>query len=99
MDKQLAGFFYAANLALKKVSHTEFVKFCRMIRLGYKLPTEKKLSGKLLDVVYEDEQLICAESLKFEMICMTLNGWLNVRKKNQSYVHAACTIKLASKYF
>lgn len=47
LDEQAARFFFAANIGFQKVEHVDFLKFCELLRPGYKPPCRKILSQSL----------------------------------------------------
>lgn len=90
IDEQLARFFFATNIAFHKVENPEFIKLCNILRPGYVPPNEKTLANSLLTNVYEKEQLLYSESLKDEVVCLSIDGWTNT---NNHPIICACITK------
>lgn len=81
VDAQLARFFFAANIAFHKIEHAELKKLFQMILPGYVPPSEKILGGRLLNQIYEEEQLKCTENLKDQVVNLSIDGWSNIRNE------------------
>lgn len=71
------------------MENTHFQKFCALLRPGYKPVDRHTLADKLLDKIYEEEQNNCAISLKGEPVCLSIDGWSNLR--NEPIISAAIT--------
>lgn len=89
LDVQLARFVFGTNSAFALVEHPEFIKFCEMLRPGYKPANKKQLGSKLLDTVFESEKQQTKQSLKNESVCFSFDGWSNLRQ--QPILSAAVT--------
>lgn len=80
-DEQVSRFVFATNTSFRSVEHKEFVKMCQQFRPGYNPPNRKVLADKWLNVVYEKENLKCIAELKDKSVCLTLDGWSNIRNE------------------
>ena len=58
IDEQVAQYFYATNTPFRHAMHSELIKFCNMLQPGYKPPFERRLEGKILDVVQKESKEI-----------------------------------------
>lgn len=63
------------------MDHTEFIDMCSKFRPGYIPPNRKAIADKWLNIVFEKENTKCIKELKYEMVCLTLDGWSNVRNE------------------
>ncbi|KAK5649853.1 hypothetical protein RI129_000882 [Pyrocoelia pectoralis] len=94
IDLQIARYMYATNSAFRCVENHQFQKLIGLLRPGYTPPSERDLSGPLLDRIHMEEMVKCQKTLERETICLTLDGWSNVH--NQPII-CACAIKMMEK--
>ena len=81
LDSQCARFIYATNSAFQLVEHPQFIKYTQMLRPGYKPPNRKIIGGPLLDQIFQEEQATCQELLSNKTVCLSLDGWSNIRNE------------------
>lgn len=51
------------------------------LRPGYNSPSAYHIGGPILNEVYEDISAECRNILKGQTVCMSLDGWSNVRNE------------------
>lgn len=95
LDKNVAKFFYANNIAFNVAQNTEFKKMVQNLRPGYVPPNRNQLAGNLLDDVYNDIEVNLKEELKEATITLILDGWSNI--KNDPIF--ACSIHTGNKSY
>lgn len=78
-DEQCAKFIFATNSAFLLSDHPEFLKFCEMLRPGYRPPDRQAIGGKWLNIVNDKLQKMCVIDLKNQPVCMSFDGWSNIR--------------------
>lgn len=78
-DLQVAKYFYATNTPFLHAEHEEFKKLIAMLRPGYVPPTRFDIGGKLLDHVFKEEQNMCKADLENKTVCLSIDGWSNIR--------------------
>lgn len=62
------------------MGHPEVERLFHLLRPGCKPPNEKAIGGKFLDTVYESVVETNKELLKGKVVCMTVDGWINIRQ-------------------
>ena len=77
LDKQVARFVFSENIPFKSVEGEEFVKLCGLLRPGYKPPTCRKISGQLLDTIYEEceNEVTARVEASTGLLILTQDGW------------------------
>lgn len=88
-DEQCSKFVFATNSSFRTVDHPEFVKFCQLLRPGYKPPDRQAVGDKWLNKIHSDLEEKSAVTLKHQPVCMSFDGWSNVR--NEPIVSASIT--------
>lgn len=89
LDTQVAKFVFATNSPFTVTEHDEFVKLCSMLRPGYVPPSRTDVGTKLLDAVFEEKNKLCQSVLRNKTVCLSLDGWTNV--KNDPIVCVSAT--------
>lgn len=89
LDLQVAKFIYATNSPFKHVEHPEFKKLMEVLRPGYKPPNRQQIGNDLLEKVYETALFDLKRNLKNKVVCMSQDGWSNIR--NESIVCTSVT--------
>ena len=56
MDKQIARCILSTNTPFHFVEAKHFKRMCEMLRPGYKPPSERSISGELLEDIFKEEQ-------------------------------------------
>ncbi|XP_054710424.1 uncharacterized protein LOC129220108 [Uloborus diversus] len=80
LDKSVARFFYANNIAFNVSSNVEFKKMVEDLRPGYVPPNRHQLSGKLLDEACDDiENCLKKELVDEAALTLILDGWSSVK--------------------
>lgn len=95
IDEQAARFIYANNCPFRIVENPEFINFCNKLHPGYTPPNRKVIAGTLLEKIYNDESKKCIDVLSGEIVCMTFDGWSNIR--NEPIV-CACVVNKGKVY-
>ncbi len=77
IDKQVARFFFYENVPFESIEGKEFVELCGELRPGYKPPTLRKLTGQLLDTIYEEceNDFIARVEASTGLLILTQDGW------------------------
>lgn len=96
IDMQVGRFIYATNLPFRTVDHPQFIKLVQDLQPAYKPPKREDVGGRLLDSVYEEQLEACAQKLKGENVCLSLDGWSNIH--NDSIICVAVTTKTGDTY-
>lgn len=81
LDEQLSRFIFSANCPFKLVENKEFKKFCTTLRPGYTPPSRTDVSDKWLPKIYNDEIMKCKSELENKTVCMSMDGWSNIRNE------------------
>jgi hypothetical protein len=81
IDNQVARYLFATNTPFKAVEHPEFKTLLSALRPGYVPPSREAVAGKLLDNVYLSILDVCQNMLQGKDVCMSLDGWSNVRNE------------------
>ena len=89
LDIQVARFFFANNIPFRTADHEEFHKLLHMLRPGYKPPSRKDISDKMIEKVHDSLQDDCRTKLRNSTVSMTLDGWSNIQ--NEPIVCATIT--------
>ncbi|KAJ8911975.1 hypothetical protein NQ315_003253 [Exocentrus adspersus] len=87
-DLQVARLIYGTNCAFRTVEHPEFKKLV-MLHPGYQPPNRQKIGNELLCTIYESVHAQRKKELIDKNVCMSIDGWSNVR--NDSIVCVSVT--------
>lgn len=82
LDLSLAKFSFSSNVSFNAIENENLKKFCSLMRPGYEPPKRKKLSGELLDKIYDETTTEVKDAISgMAHGCLTLmqDGWSSVR--------------------
>src|SRR6218665_508589 len=83
LQEELAKAVYSSGAPLAMVSSPYWKKFIEKLRPSFKLPTRHKISGKLLDKVYDEMQSDVMNKIsESESLSIISDGWSNIRNES-----------------
>lgn len=78
IDRSVSLAFYANNIAFNAANSTAFKTMCNDMRPSYNPPDRRALSGRLLDLAYEEVEDRMTELLSpKEVLVISQDGWTN----------------------
>ena len=63
-DKQVARYVLATNSPFHDIENKQFKILCQKLHPGYKPPSEREVSGHLLDEIYNEQVEVCRNDLE-----------------------------------
>ena len=77
-DHAVGKFFFANNIPFRCVESSLFHDLVKLLRSGYKLPSRKLLSTKILDNVNKELEEECKAKLSGKEVTIAIDGWSNL---------------------
>lgn len=79
IDKAVSMFFYAANIPFNVAELDNFKHMIQILRPGYKPPSAKDISGRLLDAAVQQVDVELEQKVRNCSLTLTLDGWSSVK--------------------
>lgn len=79
IDQAVSMFFYSANIPFNVAELDNFKHMIEVLRPGYKPPSAKDISGRLLDSAVLQVDLELAQKVQNCSLTLTLDGWSSVK--------------------
>ena len=96
IDIAMAEMFFGCSLPFSIVEHPAFVKFCKLLRPGYKLPLRKFIGDNLLNTINDNLEEDMKTAISGKTATYIENGWSNIHNEP---VIASCLQVEGKKYF
>ena len=77
-DHAVGKFFFANNIPFRCVESSFFHDLVKLLRPGYKLPSRKLMSTKILDNVNKELEEQCKAKLSGKKVTIAIDGWSNL---------------------
>ena len=75
IDLQIARFILATNSSFLTVENQHFQQLVQMLRPGTTVPNRKKVSGELLDEIFQTERNKVKTSIQGAIATLAIDGW------------------------
>ena len=95
IDKIIARYVISSNSPFNTVENAFFKEIFTHLRPGYKPPSERTVSGDLLDIIYAEEVVKASQEFEGFPATLAVDGWSNITNDPVVGISITCNGKTA----